>query len=170
MHRTGKRFTFQGTGVILHTEAFPHLHSIRFASLMQSISNTCIRTTDLVKNYDSTNRDSAIIRNINISIAQGDFTVIMGNSGAGKSTLLYLLSGLDTITSGKVWIDNLPVHGRSEKQLAIMRRRMIGFVFQEHNLVPNLTVRENIMVAGFLVNTNRKQVAQHATQLMDELD
>ena len=136
---------------------------------MQTINTWYIKTEELVKSYPA-NRGNAIIKNINISIHPGEFTVIMGNSGAGKSTLLYLLSGLDNLSSGKVWIDNMPVHGRSEKELAIMRRRMMGFVFQDHNLVPNLTVRENILVAGYLLNDSRKLVAEHADQLMEELD
>jgi len=137
---------------------------------MQTTSTWFIKTEELVKSYDPANPGNAVIKDINITIRSGDFTVIMGNSGAGKSTLLYLLSGLDNLSSGKVWIDNMPVHGRSEKELAIMRRRMMGFVFQDHNLVPNLTVRENILVAGYLINDRRKQVAEHADQLMEELD
>jgi len=137
---------------------------------MQTTSTWYIKTEELVKSYDPANPGNAVIKNINISIRPGDFTVIMGNSGAGKSTLLYLLSGLDNLSSGKVWIDNMPVHGRSEKELAIMRRRMMGFVFQDHNLVPNLTVRENILVAGYLINNSRKQVVEHADHLMEELD
>ena len=137
---------------------------------MQTTSTWFIKTEELVKSYDPANPGNAVIKNINISIRSGDFTVIMGNSGAGKSTLLYLLSGLDNLSSGKVWIDNMPVHGRSEKELAVMRRRMMGFVFQDHNLVPNLTVRENILVAGYLINNSRKQVVEHADHLMEELD
>lgn len=133
------------------------------------MSNLSIRTEQLIKRYNSGDFYNPIINDLNISISAGDFTVIMGNSGSGKSTLLYLLSGLDAPSSGKIWINNIPLHGRSQKDLAVMRRKMIGFVFQDNNLVPNLTIRENILVAGYLVKGNRKQVNQHADSLMDEL-
>jgi len=134
------------------------------------MSNICIKTEELVKNYDPRVFENAIIKKVNISILSGEFSVIMGNSGSGKSTLLYLLSGLDEPNSGKIWINDIPVHNRSQKDLAIMRRKMIGFVFQDNNLIPNLSIRENILVAGFLIQHNRELVTQHANQLMDDLD
>ena len=135
----------------------------------KTMSNFCIKTEQLVKNYDSAVFDNAIIKNVNISISIGEFSVIMGNSGSGKSTLLYLLSGLDKPTSGKIWINDIPIHQRSQKDLAIMRRKMVGFVFQDNNLVPNLSIRENILVAGYLIPGDRKLVTQHADHLMEEL-
>src|ERR1700730_9417500 len=132
------------------------------------MSNFCIKTEQLVKKYNYNVSDNTIINNVNLSISSGEFSVIMGNSGSGKSTLLYLLSGLDAPSSGKIWINDIPVHNRSQKDLAIMRRKMIGFVFQDNNLVPNLTIRENILVAGYLVQSNRKLVNRHAESLMEE--
>jgi putative ABC transport system ATP-binding protein len=136
----------------------------------KTMNNFCIKTEQLIKKYGSGVIDNAIINNVNISISKGEFSIIMGNSGSGKSTLLYLLSGLDAVSSGKIWLNDIPVHQRSQKDLAIMRRKMIGFVFQDNNLVPNLTILENILVAGFLVNGDRKQVNQRAGRLMEELD
>ncbi|MEP7109254.1 MAG: ABC transporter ATP-binding protein [Ferruginibacter sp.] len=133
------------------------------------MSNFCIKTEQLVKKYNHGVFDNAVINNVNISIRTGDFSVIMGNSGSGKSTLLYLLSGLDTPGSGKIWINNIPLHGRSQKDLALMRRKMIGFVFQDNNLVPNLTILENILVAGYLVKGDRKLINKRAFSLMEEL-
>ena len=134
------------------------------------MNNFFIKTEQLVKNYGSGGFDNAIINNVNISINKGEFSIIMGNSGSGKSTLLYLLSGLDEPSSGKIWLNDIPVHQRSQKDLAIMRRKMIGFVFQDNNLVPNLSIRENILVAGFLVQGDRKLVSQRAENLMEELN
>jgi putative ABC transport system ATP-binding protein len=136
----------------------------------KTMSNSCIKTEQLIKNYDSGGLNNAIIKNVNISIASGEFSVIMGNSGSGKSTLLYLLSGLDEPSSGKIWINDIPVHKRSQKDLAIMRRKMIGFVFQDNNLVPNLSILENVLVAGYLIQSDRKLVSQQAKRLMEELD
>ncbi|MGE5107162.1 MAG: ABC transporter ATP-binding protein [Sphingobacteriales bacterium] len=134
------------------------------------MNNFFIKTEQLVKNYGSGASDNAIINNVNISINKGEFSIIMGNSGSGKSTLLYLLSGLDEPSSGKIWLNDIPLHQRSQKDLAIMRRKMIGFVFQDNNLVPNLSIRENILVAGFLVQGDRKLVSQRAENLMEELN
>jgi putative ABC transport system ATP-binding protein len=133
------------------------------------MTNFCIKTEGLVKNYGSGTFENAIINNVNISITSGEFSIIMGNSGSGKSTLLYLLSGLDSPSSGKIWIKNIPIHNRSQKDLAMLRRKMIGFVFQDNNLIPTLTIQENILVAGFLVSGDRKLVSQHAGTLMEEL-
>ena len=135
----------------------------------QTMSNFCIKTEQLVKAYDSDTNNHAIIKNVNISIGVGEFTVIMGNSGSGKSTLLYLLSGLDAPSSGKIWINDIPLHKRSQKELAVLRRKMVGFVFQDNNLIPNLSIRENILVAGYLIQGERKLIGQYADHLMEEL-
>ena len=133
------------------------------------MNNPFIRTEALTKTYRTGLSENTIINHLNLSVNTGEFAVIMGNSGSGKSTLLYLLSGLDTPGSGKIWIDDIPVHGKSEKALAIMRRKMIGFVFQDNNLVHTLTIRENILVAGYLLPGNRKLVNEYAATLMMEL-
>jgi putative ABC transport system ATP-binding protein len=133
------------------------------------MSSFCVETEHLMKKYSRNIQDPAVINDLSISIGKGEFSVVMGNSGSGKSTLLYLLSGLDFPSSGKIWINDIPVHNRSQKELALMRRSMIGFVFQENNLIPNLTIRENILVAGYLVQGNRKRVNENADTLMKQL-
>jgi putative ABC transport system ATP-binding protein len=149
-----------------HREPFA---AISLLYKLKTMNNFCIKTEQLVKNYDPGVLDNAIIKNVNISVASGEFSVIMGNSGSGKSTLLYLLSGLDEPNSGKIWINDIPLHQRSQKDLAIIRRKMIGFVFQDNNLVPNLNILENILVAGYLIQGDRKLVNQQANHLMKEL-
>jgi putative ABC transport system ATP-binding protein len=129
-----------------------------------------IRAEGLSKSFKNDRVVTSVIRDLDLSIDKGSFTVIMGNSGSGKSTLLYLLCGLDKVSSGKIWIDDIPVHGRSERDLALLRRSSIGFVFQDNNLVPNLTIRENILVAGYLVNKDRKLLNQRASALLEDLD
>jgi|KBSMisStandDraft_5_1062788.scaffolds.fasta_scaffold00281_12 putative ABC transport system ATP-binding protein len=133
------------------------------------MSNYCVKTEQLVKTYDHDNFQHAIIKSVSITIGIGEFTVIMGNSGSGKSTLLYLLSGLDAPSSGKIWINDIPLHKRSQKELAVLRRKMVGFVFQDNNLIPNLSIRENILVAGYLIQGDRKEIDQYADRLMEEL-
>jgi len=134
------------------------------------MDNSIIKTEHLVKRYNRKIAGNATISDCTISINKGEFCVIMGNSGSGKSTLLYLLSGLDSPDSGKIWINGTPVHSQSQAKLAILRRKTIGFIFQDNNLVPNLTIRENILVSGYLLSGNRKSVNKYADQLMEELD
>ncbi len=128
-----------------------------------------LKTSALTKSFPGSNSAAPVINNLDTHFFKGEFTVIMGNSGSGKSTLLYLLSGLDKATSGKIWIDDFPVHNRTEKELALMRRQKVGFVFQDSNLVPNLTVKENILVAGRLVSKNSNQLNKRVDELLNDL-
>lgn len=111
-----------------------------------------------------------VLQNINVDIFEGDFTIIMGASGAGKSTLLYALSGMDSITSGKVEYKEKEISSFSEKQMADLRAKEFGFVFQQTHLVSNLTLYENVAVAGYL-NAERKpgEVAKSAAQLLNQM-
>lgn len=110
-----------------------------------------------------------MLRNINMEIYQGDFTVVMGSSGSGKSTLLYNLSGMDTPTSGEVYFKDKRMDRLKERKLAILRRRNIGFVFQQIHLVSNLSIFENVTVPGYLLkNYKRKEVERRAGELLDK--
>ncbi len=91
-----------------------------------------------------------VLRDISLDIYEGDFTIIMGASGAGKSTLLYALSGMDTITSGKVFYKDEEISSFREKQMAKLRSEEFGFIFQQPHLVSSLTLFENVAVAGYL--------------------
>jgi len=92
------------------------------------------------------------LRGINLTIDQGEFAAIMGPSGCGKSTLLNLIAGLEHPTSGEIWIGGERIGKLNETQLALLRRRRIGFVFQFFNLIPTLSVIENIELPLRLVN------------------
>lgn len=93
-----------------------------------------------------------ILNQINVEIYAGDFTVIMGASGAGKSTLLYALSGMDDISSGEITYKSKIINSLSDKQMAELRANEFGFVFQQTHLVSNLTLFENVAVAGYVSN------------------
>ncbi|MBZ9685602.1 ABC transporter ATP-binding protein [Clostridium estertheticum] len=131
------------------------------------MKNMIIKTVDLCKTYISDSESYHAIKNINLEIYEGDFTVIMGSSGSGKSTLLYLLSGLDAITSGEVCFQDLIINKLKEKSMANFRRKSIGFVFQGINLVPSLSIFENIAISGYLVNKDRKKVDERVVELLD---
>ncbi len=99
----------------------------------------------LTKTYSVDHRSIAVLEDVSLSIEQGEFIVITGSSGSGKTTLLPLLSGLDHPTSGRVVIDSRDITDASEADLAPLRNRTIGFVFQSFHLVPSMTAKENIM-------------------------
>ncbi|MCI9412050.1 MAG: ABC transporter ATP-binding protein [Eubacterium sp.] len=91
-------------------------------------------------------KENEVIKGVNITIVQGEFVVITGKSGSGKSTLLYLLSGLEIPTGGGVKINGVDINKLNDKEISKLRRKKIGFVFQFYNLVPSLTVIENILL------------------------
>jgi putative ABC transport system ATP-binding protein len=99
----------------------------------------------LNKTYTVDHQDIMVLDDISFSVAPGEFLVITGTSGSGKTTLLTLLSGLDKPTSGRVFIDEQDITGASEDDLAPLRNRMIGFVFQAFHLIPSMSALENIM-------------------------
>lgn len=111
-----------------------------------------------------------VLDNVSLKIPKREFTVIMGSSGSGKSTLLYVLSGMDNKTTGTVRINGNPITKLSEKKLADLRRNKIGFVFQDHNLISSLTLKENILIAGYLSSSKRKKTCDRANQLMLQLN
>ncbi|MDJ0837379.1 MAG: ABC transporter ATP-binding protein [Acidobacteriota bacterium] len=127
--------------------------------------DTVMHARGLCKTYDTGSESVSVLSNLNLEVAAGSFSVIMGSSGSGKSTLLYLLGGLDRPDEGEIVVDNLRVDRASEKELAGMRRDSVSFVFQEANLVPNLTLLENVQIAG-LLSDRREEVNQRARDLM----
>lgn len=126
-----------------------------------------LRTENLCKTYGSGETKVEALKNANISINEGEFVAVVGPSGSGKSTLLHLLGGVDKPTSGKVFVDNIDIYSLNEKQLAIFRRRKVGFVFQFYNLIPVLTAEENILLPILL--DNRKPDKAYIEELLDFL-
>lgn len=114
-----------------------------------------IRAQNLCKTYQTGSEQYHAIRNVNLDIYEGDFTVIMGNSGSGKSTLLYLLSGLDMVTAGEVYFQNQRIDTYSERELSAFRTRRIGYIYQSINLVPDLSIHENIALPGYIARNKK---------------
>ena len=108
--------------------------------------NTILQTINLKKYYGEGENIVKAIDNTNINIFQGEFVAIVGKSGSGKSTLLHMLGALDKSTSGEVIIDNKYISTMKEEELAIFRRRKIGFIFQYYNLISSINVWENIVL------------------------
>ena len=105
-----------------------------------------LRTNDLKKYYGEEPVLVKALDGITMEIEQGSFTAVVGTSGSGKSTLLHMLGGLDTPTSGSVVVDGQELNGMDRNELTIFRRRKIGFIFQNYNLVPNLTIYDKIVL------------------------
>ena len=100
----------------------------------------------LTKYYKQHNIVEKALNGVDLTIAQGDFIAVIGSSGSGKTTLLNILGGLDEPTAGKVWVHNQDISKLSRKERTIFRRRNIGFIFQNYNLVSHLSVLENILL------------------------
>ena len=105
-----------------------------------------MKAENLKKVYGNGENEVRALDGVNLEVEKGEFVMIVGTSGSGKSTLLHMLGGLDVPTSGKVIIDGKDIFSLKDEQLTIFRRRKIGFVFQNYNLVPNLSVYENMIL------------------------
>ncbi|AEB74983.1 ABC transporter related protein [Clostridium botulinum BKT015925] len=103
-----------------------------------------VRVENLCKSYGKGEAKVEALKDINMTIKKGEFVAIVGPSGSRKSTLLHLLGGVDIPTSGKVILDGVDIYSLKERELSILRRRKIGFIFQFYNLLPVLTAKENI--------------------------
>lgn len=128
-----------------------------------------LRVEDLTKIYGSGENQVAALNHVSFSVEKGEFLAIIGPSGSGKSTLLHILGGVDTPTSGKVFMDGTDVYAQNEKQLAIFRRRQVGLIYQFYNLIPVLNVTENmtlpVLMDGRKVNEDRLKELLHILSL-----
>jgi putative ABC transport system ATP-binding protein len=118
-----------------------------------------IEVRNVMKWIQNGARRVEILKGISLTIPAGQFVAIVGASGSGKSTLLGLLAGLDTPSSGEIWLDGTPIHNLAEAQLASVRGRKIGFVFQSYQLIPTLTALENVLLP-FELNVSGRGVDQ----------
>ena len=121
-----------------------------------------IRTEKLCKSFSTKNHSEHILKNIDLEIYERDFTVVMGASGSGKSTLLYMLSGMDGASLVRVFFRDEEISGKSNNALSDFRKNHCGFVFQQINLIHNLTVLDNIVLCGLLRNKHNAEVMQKA--------
>lgn len=129
-----------------------------------------LSTQSLSKTFSNGGVQQHILKNIDLELYRGDFTVIMGASGAGKSTLLYALSGMDTPTLGEIKFGDEVISSYSQDKLAVFRREHCGFVFQQIYLIDGMSVSDNVLAAGLLVNKDKKALAQKAKELFAAVD
>ena len=126
-----------------------------------------LRTENLCKIYFEGKNKVIALDNVNLSVKRGEFVSIVGTSGSGKSTLMHLLGGVDTPTSGSIWIEDQNLAAMGEKELSIFRRRKVGLVYQFYNLIPTLNVRQNILLPMLL--DGRKPDEKAFSELMETL-
>lgn len=131
--------------------------------------NTILKATDLCKTISNGSIQQHVLKNLDISIYEGDFTIIMGSSGSGKSTLLYALSGMDRPTLGSVKFGEEEIAKYSNDKLAIFRRNHCGFVFQQNYLNDTMSVMDNILVSGLLVCKDKKAIVAKAKELLNRV-
>ncbi len=136
---------------------------------LMSIQGPVLEVRGLAKSIRSGSRVVEILRGVDFSIPAGTFTVIQGPSGSGKSTLLGLLAGLDRPTQGEILLDGQPLSGLAEDEMALLRGRKIGFVFQAYQLVPTLTALENVMLPLDLTGCADSESRTRAIALLGEV-
>ena len=111
-----------------------------------------------------------VLRDVNLTLSEGELVSIMGPSGCGKSTLLNILGTLDKPDSGELWIDSLDVGELSDAELSQLRSEIIGFVFQFHHLLPEFSLHENLMIPQLLRGVNREDARKRSLQLLTKVD
>lgn len=126
-----------------------------------------LRTENLTRVFGKDDTKVVAVDSINLLINRGEFIAITGASGSGKSSLLHLLGGVDTPTSGKIYLENNDISKYTSKELALFRRRKVGLIYQFYNLIPNLTVKNNILLP--LVLDKKKVDEKYFNELINKL-
>ncbi|KGR77882.1 ABC transporter ATP-binding protein [Ureibacillus manganicus] len=133
------------------------------------MTSMILKTEKLCKTFSSGGLQQHVLKNLDISLVEGDFTIIMGSSGSGKSTLLYAISGMDKPTLGEINFLGKNISKLNNDQLAIFRRNHCGFVFQQIHLLDNMSVLDNVLASGLLVNKNKRELVKKAKKLLNQV-
>ena len=137
--------------------------------MQHAAGDVVVEVRGVQKRYATGGAPVRALRGVDLRVARGEFVVVVGPSGCGKSTLLHLIAGLELPTDGEVRLAGVSLSGRGERELALLRRRHIGFVFQFFNLLDAMTVRENVEVAALVAGASRPQARERARALLDTL-
>jgi len=129
------------------------------------VNSILVKATNIHKSYGTLK----VLKGIDVEVQQGEIVAIVGASGAGKSTLLHILGTLDRPDEGKVMLKEMDVFAYSSKNLAAFRNKSIGFVFQFHNLLPEFSALENVMMPGWIAGQRQQEVRQRAEELLSML-
>jgi putative ABC transport system ATP-binding protein len=134
-----------------------------------NVSSTTVRACGLVKTHGQGERRVRAVDEVDLEVPQGQMLAVMGPSGCGKSTLLHLLGGLERPTGGEVWVAGRRIDTLSERALARMRRRSVGFVFQAFHLMEELSAAENVELPALLAGCSRRQARRRASLLLERV-
>ncbi len=126
-----------------------------------------LQASQLTKSYVRDQEKLTVLNGIDLEVQKGEDLCIVGASGAGKSTLLHILGTIDKPSSGELYFQNTAIHNLKEEELAELRNKKIGFVFQFHHLLPEFSALENVMLPGIIANENKKQTKLRAKSLLD---
>lgn len=131
--------------------------------------NTILEVKNLKKTYNNCGNETEVLHNISFRVDEGEFVCIMGASGSGKTTLLNCISTIDSITSGEVYLDNENMRNLKSKDLSAFRRKKIGFIFQDYNLIDTLTIFENIALALSINGVKEKEIKERVISISKKL-
>ena len=134
---------------------------------MKAEKNIAVEGRHLVKDFNPGGTPTKVLKDVSLKVAQGEFAAIMGPSGSGKSTLLYILGGLDSPTSGSVLLNGTDISRFDDAKMSRIRRQKIGFVFQFYNLIPNLSVEENILLPLLLDGRKKQEYKKDLEHILD---
>lgn len=138
--------------------------------LPHATAGAFIRLLNLSKAYQEGDRRRVVLEDASAEFGRGEFVALLGRSGSGKSTLLNLVSGIDRADAGQIWVDGRELTALSEREWTLFRRRHIGFIFQFFNLIPTLTVMENVALPEELGGASPRQARKAAEPLLDAVD
>jgi lipoprotein-releasing system ATP-binding protein len=124
---------------------------------------------NLYKTYKSDSEELPILTDINLAIEANTKIILTGNSGCGKSTFLNLISGMDKLTSGEIYVDDYPIHNLNENTLSEFRSTSIGLIFQFHYLLKDFTALENVMLPAYMTGTSKSKAMNAASELIKEV-
>jgi putative ABC transport system ATP-binding protein len=128
-----------------------------------------IQLRDITKSFREGERERSVLNGASLDIARGEWLFLLGRSGSGKSTLLNLLSGIDLPDQGEILIDGSPINRLAERERTLFRRNKIGFIFQSYNLIPTLTVAENLLLPLELIGALNRDRQQEGLALLDQV-
>lgn len=131
--------------------------------------NTILEVKNLKKTYNNCGNETEVLHNISFRVDEGEFVCIMGASGSGKTTLLNCISTIDSVTSGEVYLDNKNMRNLKSKDLSAFRRKKIGFIFQDYNLIDTLTIFENIALALSINGVKEKEIKERVISISKKL-
>jgi len=138
-------------------------------SLETPVDNFVLKTEHVYKTFDSTADTVVALEDINFNVKRGQFVSIMGPSGSGKSTLLNIIGALDRPTSGKIYINGYDIFSLGDSEIAIMRNRLIGYIFQSYNLVNRSTVEINVKLPAIIAGMSTSEANSRAKKILEKL-